>query len=179
MEKVRKLSNRIVIFLIFLLSMARVAVARIWPFHPPAGKAAAPKVFALTEADWLALRAIGDKGSKSTPNAQQQSPEDKKATAPNPENKDKAKSGEEKQAEEKKLDDKKAEDKKSESAKDDCIPFNADDEKGAAPAKDAKNAKDAKDVKDAKDAKDAKKNTKKPCEPGKGGGDGDLGGTGG
>lgn len=91
MAKLRKLSSRLVVFVIFVLSLTRVMVARIlpWTAHAPE-RPSATKVFALSEAEWLQLRAIDEK------NSPQQS-EEKKSTPQSPDAKDEqAKSDEKK-----------------------------------------------------------------------------------
>ncbi len=54
MSKANKLFNSIFVFVIFLVSCTRGALARIWPASSPPPT---EKVFALTEAEWQELRA--------------------------------------------------------------------------------------------------------------------------
>lgn len=57
MARLTSLLSRILAFVLFALSWTRVAVARILPILGPAQEHRSVKVFALTEADWSALRA--------------------------------------------------------------------------------------------------------------------------
>lgn len=63
MAKLKKLSSRLVVFVILVLSFTRVMVARIIPWVQSPDKAPAMKIFALTDAQWLELRAVDDKNS--------------------------------------------------------------------------------------------------------------------
>jgi hypothetical protein len=56
MSQANKLFNSIFVFVIFLVSCTRGALARIWPASSPP-KPPTEKVFALTEAEWQELRA--------------------------------------------------------------------------------------------------------------------------
>lgn len=60
MTKLEKLFNRFLVFVVFLSTGARLAVARIFPASPLSQKPPSAKVFALTEAAWLELRAASD-----------------------------------------------------------------------------------------------------------------------
>lgn len=157
MAKVTSLINRVLTLVLVMLSWTRVAVGRLIPWYQPIQKPDSVKVFALSDAAWLELRAgrditNQDKGEpKSTGGQQDQSKSG-----------DSAKS---KDAEDKKGDEGQK-DQKDPSKTADCQddkPKSGDDKKGPSP-----------------DAGDNKKDAAKPgpCE-GPGGGDGDMGGTGG
>ena len=89
MSKLKKRLNSVFVFVIFLFSCTRLAFTRIWPFQQASQKPPSVKVFALTEAAWLELRAGGagaaqDKsGSKSGDDKKEPSKgsEDKKERA--------------------------------------------------------------------------------------------------
>jgi len=88
MSKLTKRLNSVFVFALFLFSCTRLAFARVWPFSPSSQKPPSVKVFALSEAAWLELRA-GDgaaqdkSGSKSGDDKKEPSKgsEDKKERA--------------------------------------------------------------------------------------------------
>jgi hypothetical protein len=126
MSKLEKLFNRGFMFLVFLVTGTRLAVGRILPTPQPGPKPSSAKVFALTEAAWLELRAGGDGANQDT-----KSSEDKK---------EHSKSGDDK-----KEPSKSTEGSKEQSKGSDCDKGGSkgrDDNKGASPSGDDKN-KDA------------------------------------
>jgi hypothetical protein len=153
MSKLKKRLNGLFVFVIFLFSCTRLAFTRIWPFQHSSQKPPSVKVFALTEAAWLELRAGGDGAAQD-------------------------KSGS-KGGDEKKEPSKSSEDKKEPSKSGDCDKGGSksgDDDKGAAPSGEEKKTGAAPTGDDKK--KDASKSG--DCDnAGPGGGDGDTGGTGG
>ncbi len=152
MSKLKKRLNSVFVFVLFLFSCTRLAFARIWPFQQSSQKPPSVKVFALTEAAWLELRAGSDGANQDKSGSK--SGDDKKGASPSGDDKkkDASPSGDDK--------------KKDASKSGDCDKGGSksgDDNKGAAPSGDDKK-------KDAAPSAD--------CE-GPGAGDGDTGGTGG
>ena len=154
MAKVTIFLHRVLTLVLFLFSWTRVAVGRLIPWYQPIHKPGSVKVFALSDAAWLELRAGGDltnqdNGESKTTDGQQ----------------DRSKSGD--TAKSKDSDDKKSgEEKKDQSQRADC--------------QDAKSKTGDDKENPSPNADDQKKDAAKPDEcKGPGGGDGDMGGGGG
>lgn len=95
MSKLKKLHNRVLVFAIFLLTGARLTVARILPFARTNPKPN-PTVFALTEAAWAELRAGVD--FTSDDQNPSKSSDDKKDASKNDDKKDASKNDDKKDA---------------------------------------------------------------------------------
>jgi len=150
MSKLTTLFNRVLVFVVFVLTGARLAVARIFPAPQSSQQPPTAKVFALTEAAWSQLRAGTDVASQDK--GETKSGDDQKAGSKGDENN----KGPSKSTDEKKEPSKSAECDKAGSKRADkniCV-TPSDYEK-----------------------KEGSKSSE--CQEGPGGGDGDTGGTGG
>ena len=80
MSKLTTLLNRVFVSVVFLLTGTRLGAARILP--PPQSSQEPPsaKVFALTEAAWLELRAGGDGAQQDTKNTEEKKKEPPKSS---------------------------------------------------------------------------------------------------
>ncbi|HVP43624.1 MAG TPA: hypothetical protein VMS96_09325 [Terriglobales bacterium] len=72
MRKVKGFLSRILTLVLFALSWTRVAVGRILPVFSPSPEPRSAKVFALTEAEWSALRADNSAATQEKSADQQQ-----------------------------------------------------------------------------------------------------------
>jgi len=66
MSKLTTLLQRVFVSVVFLLTGTRLGVARILPAPQSSQEPRSAKVFALTEAAWMELRAAGDGGNQDT-----------------------------------------------------------------------------------------------------------------
>ncbi len=80
MSKLTTLFNRIFVSVVFLLTGTRVAVARILPLPQSSQKPPSARVFALTEAAWLELRAGGDGAQQDTKSSEEKKKEPPKSS---------------------------------------------------------------------------------------------------
>ena len=95
MSRLKKLSNHVFVFVIFLLTSTRLTVARILPFARTSQKPN-PSIFALTEAAWAELRAGVD--FRTDDEGASKSSDDKKDASKSDDKKDAAKSDDKKDA---------------------------------------------------------------------------------
>jgi len=126
MSKLRTLFNRVLVFVLFVLTGVRVAVARILPASQSSRKPPSAKVFALTEVAWLELRVGGDGANQGT-----KSDDDKKKPSKSSDDKkEPSKSGDDKKEPSKSRDDSKEQSKSSDCDKGGSK--SGDDQKGDA-----------------------------------------------
>ncbi len=140
MSKLTTLLNRVFVSVVFLLTGTRLAVARILPAPQSSQQPPSAKVFALTEAAWLELRAGGDGANQDT-----KSGDDKEPSKSSDDKKERSKSGDDKKEPPKSSDDSKeqskggdcdkggsksGDDKKDASKSGDCGPGGGDGDTG-------------------------------------------------
>jgi len=118
MAKLDKLLTRVCVFVLFLLTGTRLAIARILPWSSQ--KPPSAKVFALSDAAWAELRAADDPARQDK--SESKNAEDQKAPSKNDDAKDKSKTadcnkGNAKNSEQKKGTAPSGEEKKEDSSK--------------------------------------------------------------